>query len=147
MARLWAKTVSFESVSVGDQLPILAIWETEETISRFNALLYADGPGQESDEEAAVQRGVAEHTASVPALAAYVYALLEKGFPITGILAPGSHLQIETIQPVRPGDTLTLTGRVVDKSREEDRLLVKCEVVIENQDGQAVAKATAVVCL
>ena len=37
MPRLWAKTVTYDSVSVGDQLPILAKWETEETIAGFNS--------------------------------------------------------------------------------------------------------------
>ena len=39
MARLWARTTSFESVEVGDELPILVKWETSETIDRFTALV------------------------------------------------------------------------------------------------------------
>jgi hypothetical protein len=58
MARLWARTVSFESVRVGDQLPILVKWETRETIERFLALASAplsgpeDQPGVPAAEEA-----------------------------------------------------------------------------------------------
>ncbi len=33
MARLWAMTTTFGSVNVGDQLPILVKWETQETIA------------------------------------------------------------------------------------------------------------------
>ena len=140
MPRLWAKTVTFDSVSVGDQLPILAKWETEETISGFNALLQAGDAPESSTPLAAGQ-------ASVPALSAYVLELLEKGFPIASILADGSSLTIKSMQPVQAGDVITLTGRVVDKRLEGDRRVVACQIVVENQDGRTVAEALAEVCL
>ncbi|MCH8348819.1 MAG: hypothetical protein J4O03_01285 [Chloroflexi bacterium] len=145
MARLWAKTVTFESVAVGDQLPILAKWETEETIARFNALISREDAEPEDGE--ASQGASSGQAAGAPALAAYVLELLEKAFPIPGILAMGSKLDIQTLQPVRPDDTITLTGEVVDKRLEEDRRLVECVVLIENQHGQTVARAVTVVCL
>ena len=145
MARLWAKTVTFESVAVGDQLPILAKWETEETIARFNALISREDTEPEDGE--ASQGASSGQAAGAPALAAYVLELLEKAFPIPGILAMGSKLDIQTLQPVRPDDTITLTGEVVDKRLEEDRRLVECVVLIENQHGQTVARAVTVVCL
>ena len=150
MARLWAKTVTFESVAVGDQLPILAKWETEETIARFNALILretTEPEDTESEDGEAPQGASSGQAAGAPALAAYVLELLEKAFPIPGILAMGSKLDIQTLQPVRPDDTITLTGEVVDKRLEEDRRLVECVVLIENQHGQTVARAVTVVCL
>ena len=140
MPRLWAKTVTYDSVSVGDQLPILAKWETEETIAGFNAMIKASNEPKSPTPSAAGQ-------ASVPALSAYVLELLEKGFPIASILAAGSSLTIESMQPVQAGDVITLTGRVVDKRQEGDRRVVACQVVVENQDGQTVAEALAEVCL
>ena len=150
MARLWAKTVTFESVAVGDQLPILAKWETEETIARFNALISREDAEPEDTESAdgeAPQDRSSGQAAGAPALAAYVLELLEKAFPIPGILAMGSKLDIQTLQPVRPDDTITLTGEVVDKRLEGDRRMVECVVLIENQHGQTVARAVTVVCL
>ena len=119
MARLWAKTVTFESVAVGDQLPILAKWETEETIARFNALISREDTEPEDGE--ASQGAYSGQAAGAPALAAYVLELLEKAFPMPSILAQGSKLDIQTLQPVRPDDVITLTGEVVDKRQEEDR--------------------------
>ena len=145
MARLWAKTVTFESVAVGDQLPILAKWETEETIARFNALISREDAEPEDGE--ASQGASSGQAAGAPALAAYVLELLEKAFPIPGILAMGSKLDIQTLQPVRPDDTITLTGEVVDKRLEQDRRMVECVVLIENQHGQTVARAVTVGCL
>ena len=145
MARLWAKTVTFESVAVGDQLPILAKWETGETIARFNALISREDTGPEAAE--AAQDTSAGQAAGAPALAAYVLELLEKAFPIPSSLAQGGKLDIQTFQPVRPDDTITLTGEVVDKHVEEDRRMVECVVLVENQHGQTVARAVTVVCL
>ena len=145
MARLWAKTVTFESVAVGDQLPILAKSETGETIARFNALISREDP--ESEVAEAPQDASSGQAAGAPALAAYVLELLEKAFPIPSILAQGSKLDIQTLHPVRPDDTITLTGEVVDKRLEEDRRLVECVVLVENQHGQTVARAVTVVCL
>jgi len=145
MARLWAKTVTFESVAVGDQLPILAKWETEETIARFNALI---SPGDTEPESAeAPQYTSSSQAAGAPALAGYVLELLEKAFPIPSILAQGSKLDIQTLQPVRPDDIITLTGEFVDKRLEKDRRMVECVVLVENQHGQTVARAVTVVCL
>ena len=145
MARLWAKTVTFESVAVGDQLPILAKWETEETIARFNALISPEDTEPESTE--APQDTSSGQAAGAPALAGYVLELLEKAFPIPSILAQGSKLDIQTLRPVKPDDTITLTGEVVDKRLEKDRRMVECVVLVENQHGQTVARAVTVVCL
>ena len=147
MARLWAKTVTFESVSIGDELPILVKWETEETIARFNAVLNPESAEPDPDEIPDDVTGTADSSASSPALAAYVLELLEKGFPITSIVAQGSRLQLHPMRPVKPEDTITLTGSVVNKRQEEDHRLVECEVSIENQNGQIVARAEAVVSL
>ena len=145
MARLWAKTVTFESVAVGDQLPILAKWETEETITRFNGLVSPEDT--QSADGKAIPDTSSGQAAGAPALAAYVLELLEKAFPIPSILAQGSKLDIQTLQPVRPDDVITLTGEVVDKRLEEHRRMVECMVLVENQHGQTVARAVTVVCL
>ncbi|MFQ6029227.1 MAG: hypothetical protein ACE5Q6_17250 [Dehalococcoidia bacterium] len=90
MARLWAKTATFESISVGDTLPILVKWETRDTISGFAALLAAGdsadnikaSTGDETEAEALSGR-----SAPAQALLAYVTELLEKAFPVTRIMA------------------------------------------------------------
>jgi acyl dehydratase len=151
MARLWARTVSFESVAVGDELPILVKWETEETIAHFNAILSPLAAAEDSRPVApAGPAGSASaNAAGAPgsALSAYVVELLEKGFPITSIYAKGSRLEVRLVHPVRPGDTMTLTGQVVSKRAEGERRLVECEVVVENQEGLTVARALAALCL
>jgi len=167
MPRLWAKTVTFDSVSLGDELPILVKWETEETIQRFRDLvtsreppaIYSNDPAigpanepanepPEIGEGATVQESMAQ-AALIWSMAftAYVAELLEKGFKLPNIVAKGSQLDLEILQPVNPGDTLVLTGSVVDKRVEQELRLIECRVIIENQSGETVASATATVSL
>ena len=147
MPRLWAMTTTFESVSVGDQLPILVKWETAESISRFHAPLKPDEVLPVSVRESADIEAGADHAVFNRALTAYVSELLEKGFPIPSDQAAGSILDIQTLRPFKPGDIISLTGRVVDKRLEGDRRLVECEIVVENQEAETVATATAIVVL
>ena len=136
MPRLWAKTVNFDSVAAGDQLPILVKWETEETIKQFGKQF-----------SALATPSVPTFDASGPALVAYVAELLEKGFPITSIQAAGSSLELELLRPVAAGDTLVLSGRVVSKQEIEGQRAVGCEITVENQSGEKVALAHATVCM
>ena len=145
MPRLWAMTTTFESVSVGDQLPILLKWETAESIRRFHAPLKPDEVLPVSICKSGDIEAGADHAVFNRALNAYVSELLEKGFPIPSDQAADSILDIQTLRPFKPGDIISLTGRVVDKRMEGDRRLVKCEIVVENQGAETVATATAIV--
>lgn len=158
MPRLWAKTVTFESISPGDELPILVKWETEETIRRYRDLVsppasptvYSDistnNPAPESNKGkriAAVEPALIWGTA----FTAYVAELLEKGFRLPNIVARGSQMELEILKWVNPGDTLVLSGSVADKRVEQGLRLVECRVIIENQSGETVASAMATVSL
>jgi acyl dehydratase len=152
MARLWAKTVSFDSISVGDQLPILVKWDTRETVDRLVDLLAlsphtADQHDSPVDKEATDQDNSGDVVVPGPAIVAYIAELLEKAFPIANILARGSHLEVHLTAPVRPEDTLTFTGEIAGKREENDFRLVESAITVENQHGQTVARAVAVVSL
>ena len=116
MARLWARTTTFASVNVGDELPILVKWETAETIARFAALL---GPESERPDESADSEPAAAPPAPAPALLSYVTELLEKGFPLPSITAQGSSLTLQVFAPVQAEDTISLAGRVVAKGQQQ----------------------------
>ncbi len=140
MPTLWAKTVTFDAVKPGDQLPILVKWETEETIKGLVKQL-AD------PIDMAASSTVACPGLTAPAIAAYAAELLEKGFPIASIQAAGSRLELEALRPVAPGDTLVLAGQVVGKQETGGRRIIECEITIENQEGDMVALAQAAVCM
>lgn len=128
MARLWAQTAEFDAISVGDTLPVVIKWETEESIRR-----YADRHGGDAD---ALPR---------QALIAYIVELLGKGFPPESLDVEGGSLDVEQLSPVRADDTISLSGRVVDKAAAEGRRLVHCAVAVENDRGEPVARARAVI--
>ena len=141
MATLWAKTVSFESINLGDHLPIVIKWETVESIQRFNARVAPDA--QEDAEEYAE----AEPALHPSALLSYVKELLGRSFPAESITAPASHLDLKLTAPVMAEDTISLSGKVVSKRADDTGGLVECEIVIENHRREAVGRALAVVAL
>ena len=143
MPKIWAKTANFDSISVGDQLPILVKSETEQTIKDFATVIFpaeVDPTATPEPHEVSSQEAVAS---SSSALVAYVGELVEKGFPVINIMAQGSNLTLEVVRPVNPEDTLILSGRVTGKREEKGRGVVECEVIIENQDGERVALVQA----
>ncbi len=131
MARLWARTAGFESVAVGDTLPVIIKWETEESIRRYVAL-NGGGDGDVLPRET---------------LVGYVVELLSKGFPSEGLEGEGSSLEVEQLRAVCADDTISLSGRVVGKGTAGGLRLVECAVGVENDRGEVVARARAVVSL
>ena len=138
MARLWAQTIDFETIAVGDTLPVLIKWETEETISRY-ATLHGD-----SDED---DDGVTPESLPQQTVTSYIVELLGKGFPPELLDADGSSLDVEHVQPVVANDTISLSGHVVGKRTADGLRLVECAVAVENDRSEPVARARAVVSL
>ncbi|MYC29434.1 MAG: hypothetical protein F4X65_05005 [Chloroflexi bacterium] len=153
MARLWARTTTFESVSEGDQLPILVKWETRETIGRMVGLVETGdgartaveraGCDEDAENEGSGQPGADD--APIQGLLSYVTELLEKGFPLPRIMGAGSAVSIRSLLPVKAEDTVSLTGQVVGKNSSGALGLVECLISLENQDQELVAEAKAVI--
>ena len=147
MPDVWAMTTTFESVSVGDRLPVLVKFETKETIARLNALAES---GSASIDAADVADSLEVDDAiflSEGALRAYAYELLEKGFPIASRDAPGNSLELEFSAPVREGDIISLTGVVSSKREDGGLRLVECRLAVEDDKGESVGQGSAVVAL
>ena len=148
MARLWARTVSFPSVSVGDQLPTVIKWETQEGIAGFSEMLSpGDQPPPDSRGGGSGPDPGVNPYAPTGALVAYLVELLEKAFPASAVMASGSRLRLEHLAPLEAMDVISLSGQVVDKREEEGRRLVDCQVAVENEKGVIIARASATVAL
>ena len=86
MPRVWAKTLDYDRIEVGDDLPILVKSESQESIDLY-AKLASTAPRDNwnnlhTDEEYARQ-GIFGGTVNMGvATVAYVAELLEKGFPL-----------------------------------------------------------------
>jgi len=142
LARLWAKNTTFDSVNVGDELPILVKWETEDTIDRFRQLIL---PKREEPGDGAAS--FANTAAVSQALLSYATELLEKGFPLQSISANGSSLSLKVLSQVMPEDTISLSGHVVGKNTEGTKNAVQCMVRVESQDNELVAEVNAIIAL
>ena len=117
MARLWAMTVEFDNVTVGDTLPVLIKWETEDTILRYNSL---HGEPDENDEY--------PDTLPQKTVESYVVELLGKGFPPEKLGAEGSRVDVEHLLAVAANDTISLSGAVTGKHTAQGLRLVECAV-------------------
>lgn len=135
MARLWAMTVEFDNVAVGDTLPVLIKWETAETIQRY-AVLH----GQQDEDDVEAATALPQQT-----VRSYVVELLSKGFPQERLDAEGSSLEVEHFSAVMANDTISASGSVTGKRTEGGLRLVECAVAVDNDRGEPVARATAVI--
>ena len=142
MARLWAKNTTFDTVNVGDELPILVKWETAETIDKFRQLIMPNTEGPDAGPASC-----ANTAASSQALLSYATELLEKGFPLPSITANGSSLSLKVLSQVMPEDTISLSGYVAGKTTEGPQNAVQCMVKVENQDNELVAEINAIIAL
>ncbi len=57
----------------------------------------------------------------------------------------GGRLDVRFRNPARPGDTLTLTGRVRQETAAGDGTAVVCEVICKNQKGEPIVTGDATV--
>ena len=149
MATLWARRASYDSIAVGDDLPILVKHESKESIDQYARLAMpepaAGWHSLHTDPEFASGSIFGGPVNMGTATTAYVAELLEKAFPLRNIMRAGTILEMRATRPIRPGDTITFTGRITSKGIEDGVGLVVCEVSGTNQDGETVAKASATI--
>ena len=126
MPTLWAQTAEFGNISVGDDLPIVVKFEFRPPVPE----------GAEAPKEDPV---------NTEKLTAFVKELLLKAFPPDNVNDENTSIETETLTDFLPGDTVSVCGRVVAKSDEDGKRTVECQVTVETQEGETVAKARALV--
>ncbi len=129
MPTLWARTVSFASVNLGDRLPIVIKWETEEAIRRSNAASEPEDAGVPPPESPEL----GEPSLDAGAVRAYAEELLMKAFPPESVAGPARRLDLEVTGSVTAADTVSLSGHVSGKREEAGQGLVECQIVVEKQ--------------
>ncbi len=139
--------LDFDSAVAGTTLAELSISERQEVINRRGAFRLAGRPPSESnihtDEEFARQNIFGGIVNSGPATMSYVDQMLLLSFPPEAFYNGGS-LLMRAITPFRSGDTVTFSGEVTARRREEGRGIVECRVRGTNQRGELVCLADAV---
>ncbi len=141
--------ITFDSITVGDELPPFEIGETQETIDNARMpeiTARPPRPNIHTDPEFA-KRGIFSGTVNGGVITmAYVTQMLEQWFP-AGSFYDGGRLEFKAIQPFRPGDTVVFRAKVTGKRTQAGKKLVDCEVKGTNQLGQLMGFATATLSL
>jgi acyl dehydratase len=137
--------LTFDTISVGEQLATRSITESQDIIDRKSAFRLAGKPNDSNihtDEEFARQNIFGGTVNAGPATMSYVDQMLELSFPLSAFYHGGS-LLLRAITPFRSGDTVTFQGEVTDRRVAEGRKLVECRVKGINQRGELVCLADA----
>jgi acyl dehydratase len=129
----------YEFFRIGMQLPVYVHEVTKEEIDIYCKLLQERNPIYWNDETAK-KMGLQGRIA--PPMFVRKYAHFQnvlKGFkaaiPGHTIHASGEY---HFLNPVRPGDTVTTTGTVIEKFTRRGRKFLSFELISKNQNGQTV---------
>ena len=130
------------SYKVGDPLPPLTKNMTQEAINRFEQSGGAKGPSQFTDLETARSTlGTASTVASGRMSLTFAIELLRRHFG-ADVYNRGGMVDLRFLRPVRPGDSVTFTGKVTGTAKEADGNRVSVEVSATNQKGDVTAAGT-----
>jgi 3-hydroxybutyryl-CoA dehydratase len=127
------------SYKVGDELPPLSKTMTQEAINAFEKSGGAKGPSQFTDVEAAKSTlGTSSTVASGRMSLTFSIEMLRRYFG-ADVYNSGGMVDLRFLRPLRPGDTVTFTGKVTGTNKEADGTRVTVEVTATNQKGAVTA--------
>jgi acyl dehydratase len=140
--------IYFEDVEVGRETEFGRYEVTREEVLEF-ARKYDPQPFHLSDEAAAKTHfgRLAASGWHTCAMTMAVIARKVVGEEQAGLGSPGVD-ELRWLKPVYPGDTLTVTGRIIEKtpSRSKPDLgSFRTETIVTNQDGVPVMRFTSIV--
>ena len=127
------------SYKVGDELPPLTKNMTQEAIDLFERSGGATGPSQFTDVETARHTlGTRGTVASGRMSLSFATELLRRYFG-ADVYNHRGMVDLRFLRPVRPGDTVTFSGKVTGLAKEADGVRVSVEVTATNQKGDTTA--------
>jgi 3-hydroxybutyryl-CoA dehydratase len=128
----------WDEIGVGDVVPPLKKKIVQEIINKY-ATASEDPNPLHFDPEFAKKTPFKGTIAHGTMYLAYVSQMLMQWFPNRWIT--GGQMEMSFLAPARPGDTLSVQGKVLEK-REKEREIV-FEVSCENQEGKKIIAGTA----
>jgi 3-hydroxybutyryl-CoA dehydratase len=127
------------SYKVGDEVPPLSKTMTQEAINLFEKSGGKTGPSQFTDEATARETlGTRGTVASGRMSLTFASELLRRYFGPNVYNRTGS-IDLRFLRPLRPGDTVTFTGKVSAVVREPNGGRVTVEITATNQKGDVTA--------
>ena len=121
--------------SINDEVPSLSKTMTQAVINLFEKSGGAEGPSQFTDEETA--RGVLGTSGTVASgrmSLTFASELLRRYFG-NEVYNRGGMIELRFLRPVRPGDTVTFTGKVTGFDKVTNGVRVAVDVTATNQKG------------
>ena len=120
---------------VGDDLPPLTKAITQEGINLFEGSSGRTEPSQFTDETTARERlGTRGTVASGRVTLTFALEMLRRYFG-SEVFNRSGMADMRFLRPARPGDTITLTGKVVGIGKEANGNRVTVQVSVTNQNG------------
>ncbi len=135
------------SYQVGDEVGPLVKQMTQEAINLFEGSGGERGPSQFTDEETAKETlGTTGTVASGRMSLAFALEMLRKHFGADVFNHTGT-VDLRFLRPVRPGDTITFSGKIAETTREANGAKVSVDIQVQNQKGDTtgVGKGSAIV--
>ena len=135
------------SYLAGDEVTLLEKHMTQEAINLFESSAGQSGPSQFTDEETARETlGTAGTVASGRMSLAFAIEMLRKYFG-SDVFDHTGVVDLRFLRPVRPGDTITFTGKVSEVTREANGSKVTVDITVQNQKGDTTVagKGSAIV--
>ena len=119
---------------VGVEIGPLVKEMTQDAINLFEGSGGETGPSQFTDEKTAAEElGTVGTVASGRMSLTFAIELLRRHFGADVFNRTGM-VDLRFLRPVRPGDTLTLTAKVTDVTREANGSRVSVSIEVNNQD-------------
>lgn len=118
----------FEDINIGDEMPGLSKTVDEIQLVKyagasgdFNPLHYVDAVGKKAGQGGVIAHGML--------IMGFVGQAITDWLPNRFL----KKFKVRFVKPTKPGDTITVTGKVTDK---KDNNLIACEVQACDQNGQ-----------
>lgn len=132
-----------EVARIGGRIPAVTKLVTQEKIDQFEACGIIEEPNIHTDPALAARSlGTSYPIASGRMSLAYASESLRRFFG-PAVFGRSGTLNLKFLRPVKPGDTITVTGQVTDCHQDEGGTRVMVEVACHNQSGDITAAGTA----
>ena len=119
----------------------------KKTITQQNINLYAEASGDFNpihiDEDFAKKTPLGGTIAHGMLVLAYISQMMGVAFGRSWLA--GGRLNVRFKAPARPGDTITVSGKVRKLEKDRKQSIVNCDVVCSNQKGEAIITGEAIV--
>ena len=139
--------IEYRNYNLGDEITPLVKTMSQGAINDFEGSAGVKHPTQFTDTEFAQERlGTAGTIASGRMSVTFCLELMRRNFGADSFNRTGM-VDLRNLRPVRPGNTITFTGKIIDIAREANGNKVTVEINATNDDGNltGVGKGSVIV--